>query len=191
MTNLNVIGLMGPIGCGKTTTAQILVRSYGYKRLRVADGIKRMLMALGLTEAQVDGDLKEVPCALLGGRTPRFAQQTLGTEWGRRLIDEDLWVRSLEYQCGLALADNKNVVIDDIRFPDEAAVVRRLGGSLYRVLRSAAEQPTNHVSEDAWREVPVDGVICNEFDMVGLQMQVRQIFDITLEDKSWNPINEQ
>ena len=27
-----------------------------------------------------------------GGKTPRYLMQTLGTEWGRMMVDGDLWV---------------------------------------------------------------------------------------------------
>ena len=48
-----------------------------------------MLYQLGLGEAHIEGALKEVPCELLGGKTPRYAMQTLGTEWGRDTDQQD------------------------------------------------------------------------------------------------------
>ena len=55
-----IIALTGPAGCGKTTVAKQL-EGHGFVRVRFAGPIKAMLRALGLTEAQVDGDEKETP----------------------------------------------------------------------------------------------------------------------------------
>ena len=89
-----IIGLTGLAGSGETTVARHLMGMHGFVRHRMAEPLKSMLKALGLTEQQIDGDLKEVPCELLGGKTPRHAMQTLGTEWGRDLISQNLWVKA-------------------------------------------------------------------------------------------------
>src|SRR6516164_9279263 len=88
-----VVGFAGRMHSGKTTAALELIR-YGFVRVRFAGPLKSMLHALGLTPAELDGDLKEQPCALLGGVTPRHAQQTLGTEWGRACITPEVWVNA-------------------------------------------------------------------------------------------------
>jgi hypothetical protein len=51
-----------------------------WRQVKFAGPLKSMCMALGLTEAHIEGHLKEVPCELLCGQTPRHAMQTLGTE---------------------------------------------------------------------------------------------------------------
>jgi hypothetical protein len=72
-----------------------LVNHRGFARVRFAGPLKAMMAALGCTNAEIDGDRKEVPCDLLGGKSPRWAMQTLGTEWGRKLIGDDLVDSSL------------------------------------------------------------------------------------------------
>jgi hypothetical protein len=37
-------------------------------------------------ERMIDGDLKEWRPAVFGGRSARYAMQTLGTEWGRQMM---------------------------------------------------------------------------------------------------------
>jgi len=86
-----LIAFIGLSGCGKTTAARYF-NDHGFTRLRFAEPLKRMLRAIGLTDAQLDGDLKEQETNLLCDRTPRHAMQTLGTEWGRNQIDQDFWV---------------------------------------------------------------------------------------------------
>jgi hypothetical protein len=47
---------------------------------------------LGLKDEHFfDRQLKETPLPVIG-KSPREIMQTLGTEWGRRLVNPDLWV---------------------------------------------------------------------------------------------------
>jgi hypothetical protein len=60
-----LIAFTGLAGSGKSTAAEHLVQAHQFTRLRFAGPIKAMCRALGLTEEQVDGGQKEVPCDLL------------------------------------------------------------------------------------------------------------------------------
>lgn len=150
-----LIGFAGPIGAGKTTAAEHLVRAHGFVRIRFAGPLKDMMRALGLGEAEVDGDRKEVPCPLLCGRTPRWAMQTIGTEWGRELIHPDLWTTIWAARVAAATAP---VVADDVRFPNEVAGIHRLGGIVIRVTRPGVAA-AGHASEA--QALEVDGEIEN------------------------------
>jgi hypothetical protein len=137
----HLIGFCGPIGAGKTFAADHLARDYGYSRVRFAGPLKAMLRALGLSEDQTDGAAKEAPCALLGGRTPRYAMQVLGTEWGRELISPDIWTRAWDHHAARYLDNGLPVVVDDVRFVNEATALLRRGG------RSGADRsarPSRH-----------------------------------------------
>jgi hypothetical protein len=138
-----IVGFCGPMGCGKSTAAAHLVNSYSFVRTRFAGPLKAMMKALGLTDAEIDGHLKETPCELLGGKTPRHAMQTLGTEWGRNLIDGDLWVRAWRK----SLPDRRDVVVDDVRFPNEARMVRSMNGLIIQIEREGTGGLCQHASE--------------------------------------------
>lgn len=127
---MRLIGFCGPAGAGKSAAAGRLVRHHGFTRVRFAGPLKRMMWALGLDGRHTDGALKEIPCDLLGGRTPRFAMQTLGTEWGRDIIAQDVWLRAWASAVRVA---GEPVVVDDVRFANEAAAVRQAGGRLIRI----------------------------------------------------------
>lgn len=145
MSQVKLIGLSGRAGSGKTTAADSLV-AVGWMRVKMAGPLKDMLRAIGLTDDHVEGHLKEVPCDLLMGQTPRHAMITLGTEWGRKQINPDLWASVAGERIRLALVAGKRVVVDDIRFENEATVIRRLGGTVVMIRRDAVTQ-INHESE--------------------------------------------
>lgn len=139
------VAITGKAGSGKTTAANVLVRA-GWVRVKFADPLKDMLRAMGLTDRHIEGDLKEVPCDLLQGRTPRYAMQTLGTEWGREIIGAGVWTGIARRKIGLALAAGLRVVVDDCRFEDEAQVIRDLGGTILGISREGSGAGS-HTSE--------------------------------------------
>lgn len=162
MINLpKLIALSGVMGSGKTTVARYLAAEHGYTRTRFAGPFKAMLQALllasgadaSLVHDMVDGRLKEVPSDLLQGATPRHAMQTLGTEWGRDLIGPSLWTDAWRSGAEAVIAAGGRVVVDDCRFPNEAALVREMGGRVVRVwnmsLVLSADQHARHSSETA------------------------------------------
>lgn len=122
-----LIALTGLAGSGKTTAAEALMEQ-GWLRVKFADTLKRMVRAMGLTDEHIEGSLKEVPVDWLGGRTPRYLMQSIGTEWGRRMVHPDVWVSITRQRILEAQADGFDVVVDDCRFDNEAATVRDLGG---------------------------------------------------------------
>ncbi|WP_291732376.1 hypothetical protein [Leisingera sp. F5] len=126
-----VIGLCGLAGSGKTTAAEFL-EGLGYIRIAFADPLKAMLRALmasagvpeDYAERMLAGDLKEAEIVDLGGRSPRYAMQTLGTEWGRNLMHPDFWVEIAMRRARDILDAGGRVVFEDVRMANEAAAVR-------------------------------------------------------------------
>lgn len=141
-----LLGITGKAGSGKSTAAQVLIDA-GWVRIKFADPLKDMLRAIGLTEDQIEGHLKEVPCDLLQGKTPRWAMQSLGTEWGRWCIGERFWMDIARRKIALAMAAGLNVVVDDVRFENEAHIIRELGGLVLGISRNV-NVISGHVSEN-------------------------------------------
>ncbi len=131
---IRLVGFCGPIGAGKTTAARLLV-AQGFERVRLAEPLKNMLRALGLTESEIDGSDKEKPSDLLCGATPRWAMQSIGTEWGRQCLGADFWVRAWAKIADEKLARGVPVVVDDVRFSNEAQAIWDRDGLLIRVQR--------------------------------------------------------
>jgi hypothetical protein len=69
----------------------------------------------------------------LCGKTPRHAMQTLGTQWGRDCIGKDFWLNLWGQRALQTLRDGGRVVVDDCRFPNEAQLIRRVGGDIYKI----------------------------------------------------------
>jgi len=138
-----------------------------------------MMAALGLTPEQIEGSEKEIPCALLGGNTTRYAMQRLGTEFGRDLIDSNLWIRA--WQNALSLVPpGVGVVVDDCRFPNEAAAVQAAGGILVRIERpGAGAAGYQHSSET--HMLPVTARFLNVGDIMDMWAGI----DTLLSDLSW------
>lgn len=169
MTGL--LGITGPAGSGKSTAAQVLVGA-GWARVRMAGPLKAMLRAIGLTDRHLDGDLKELPCDLLQGRTPRHAMQTLGSEWGRALIGPDLWIDLARREIVQTMALGVSVVVDDVRFENEAAMIRALGGMVLGLSRPGTGGG-DHVSEAG---VAADLTYANDGGIEALQGWMAYVF---------------
>lgn len=171
-----IIALTGLAGSGKSTAAKHLVEKHGFTLVKFAAPLKDMLRPLGLGDREIEGDLKEVPCALLGGRTPRHAMQTLGTEWGRECMDPDLWIRIALKRAAAELDQGGKVVMDDCRFPNEAEAVLARGGSIVRITRDGEHvqitrnSAGDHASEGA--ELPWTWEILNNKSIDGFHAAV-------------------
>lgn len=159
-----LIGLAGRKGHGKDTAAKGLPMC---ENVKFAGALKAMIRTLfeyvGLDaetiERAIEGDLKEVPMECLGGKTPRHAMQTLGTEWGRDLIWNNLWANSFELRAG----QFPFVVCTDMRFPNEVALVKSMGGTTIRIVNPYRPPSTDeHPSETAIDTLAVDCVVVND-----------------------------
>lgn len=127
---------------GKTTCADHLISTHNFKPYKFATPLKNMLRCLGMGDDEIERSDKDRPYDLLCGKTPRYAMQTLGTDWGRNMIGDDFWCNIWKARVlGLHAVTN-----DDCRFPNEAKAVHDLGGIVIRVYRPGCG-PSNHPSE--------------------------------------------
>ena len=138
-----IIGLSGLKGSGKSTAANFLVKD-GFIKMSFAEPIKRMLACVGLSSRDLYGDRKEEPNDMLDGKTPRYAMQTLGTEWGRDLISPDLWVNVVKHNILHSHAED-DIVIDDCRFPNEILMILLMEGIVVYIDRDG--EAGDHASE--------------------------------------------
>lgn len=139
-----LLALVGATGAGKTTLARELVKNHGFVNLHMGRPIKDMLIALGLRGEDVAGEpgQRNAPQPLLGGKSARFAMQTLGTDWGRNMISPDIWSNALGIRIKTELENNPHarIVVDDLRFPNDWEVIQAFGGLILTVRRPSVER---------------------------------------------------
>ena len=204
-----IIGIAGFQGSGKDTIADYLQNIYGFKRDSFAATLKDAVAAVfGWDRELLEGRTTESRAwreavdpwwanrLNMPGLTPRLVLQKWGTEVARKSWHDDTWIASLENK--LARAHN-DIVITDVRFPNEIRAVRDAGGIVIRVVRGpepdwfesaiAANQQVQsavaymqaqniHPSEWAWIGTRFDAIIDNNAD--GLDPLFAQVKDLVL-----------
>lgn len=175
---MKLVAFCGYMGSGKTFAADYLVDGLGYTRSKFAGPLKDMLRVMGLSESEIEGDLKHTPSKLLCGRTPRWAMQTLGTEWGRDCIGEDIWGNLWEQRVTKLLEVGMPVVVDDCRFENEARRIKKLGGLVIQLQTRNSASGDKHPSENL-PDNP-DVTIINEMNNpYGLFSQIDNALNLT------------
>ena len=163
-------------GCGKTTVASLLTDLLNDREcVSFAAPLKRavwsMLDYLGLSGFHYIYADKEAIIPELGV-SARHMMQTLGTEWGRACIHPDFWVMIARVKAQRIMADGGSVVIDDVRFPNEAAMIRDLGGELWRIERPGIAYDGDHSSEGGLEDITPDRVIVNDGTIAQLKEKI-------------------
>lgn len=168
-----LVGISGQMGFGKSSVAMMLQETQGYEVVSFGDPLKDMvralLMPIGFSPLVIDFNFKDIDFYFKDksviiphlGVSMRQLLQTLGTEWGRNLIKRSLWVdlAGLSVTEFMAYAD---VVIDDVRFEDEAAFIREHDGLVIHLRRPSAGAADDHVSESGITVGARDVVIVND-----------------------------
>ena len=159
-------------GCGKSTVADLLIE---HQHVSFAASLKRavfnMLRELDLPGSHYVFTDKEAIIPGLGV-SARHMMQTLGTEWGRACIHPDFWVMIARAKAERIMKDGVSVVIDDVRFPNEAAMIRDLGGELWRIDRPGVSYSGSHESEGGLEDITPDRVIVNDGTITQLKEKI-------------------
>ena len=187
-----IIGIAGFQGSGKDTIADYLCNIYGFKRDSFAATLKDAVAAIfGWDRELLEGRTTEsrqwretvdewwANRLNMPGLTPRLVLQKWGTEVARKAWHDDTWIASLENKLSKA---HNDIVITDVRFPNEIRAIKDAGGIVIRVIRgpdpewyeiaghanqgrkSFQEQLKAyniHPSETAWIGTDFDAVIDN------------------------------
>lgn len=164
-----LLGITGFKNTGKSEIRKYLVQTYGFAFRPMAEPIKNMLqVGLGLTDEEVSGPLKDLPCEALLGATPRLAMETLYVEWGRMMIHDDLWFFHWRKKVD---AEGRNTVADDVRAPAAAATIRKSNGKIIRVVREGRLGSSSR-SEQEMESITPDYTITNNGNIADLRKAV-------------------
>ncbi len=167
-----IIGLCGPKGSGKSTLANELAQHKFFHRLPFANPIKLMMAELlrvqGVSEEEIFRLVyidKEEETEFLNNRSSRHGQATLGTEWGRDLMDDlfwlGVWERTLTHLRRPPAKLGDNIVIEDVRFRNEAEMIHFHNGKVGLIQREGFNS-SQHISEREYLKIRHDFVIYND-----------------------------
>jgi hypothetical protein len=180
-----VLGLAGRMRSGKTELAKVC-ENYGYEKLYFALPLKRLcaeLLDISIDELnRLKADREEIGvmigedlCRIISEETEipldivkrtcegvvikdvRHMLQFIGTDLIRKYNTNWHVDRIREM-----IDRNKNYVIDDVRFPNEKALIEELGGDCWFVIRTTLDNISNHESEtsitwnDCWNKVIIN-----------------------------------
>jgi hypothetical protein len=206
-----IIGFVGFIGSGKDTAADYLVNYHGFRRDSFANTLKDAVACVfGWDRVLLEGRTKEARewrekqdnwwTNRLGiAITPRWVLQNWGTEVCRKGFHDDIWIASLENKLRNSTDD---IVISDVRFPNEIRAIHNAGGSVIRVRRG--EEPEwfdaalsynrgergnmswavsrakldklkIHASEYSWVGGKIDRVVANDGTIDELYTQIKNL----------------
>lgn len=176
---MKIIGFSGYARSGKDTAAETLL-GLGFVRIGFADKLKDFVYAIN---PKVDGgprgeyDLREVIDTFgwekykntYWGDSIREHLQYIGTECGRKLLGENVWV-----DAAFNGLDDGKYVFSDVRFPNEVDGIRSRGGRVYRIERTGIGPANEHLSETALDNYEFDGFIHNDGTLAEFQDSVRR-----------------
>jgi hypothetical protein len=138
-----IFGFTGTSKSGKTTCCKIMEKIFYSQTLNFADPLKTLLISMGFTREQVFTSKKDYEIHDFFGITARAAMRDIGMRLRESRIT---WKDSLE--CKLIEFKNRmNISIGDVRFEDEARLIRKHGGIVIRLLRDDIKGDSNHPSE--------------------------------------------
>lgn len=170
-----LVGITGKKRAGKDTFAKGLLER-GFQRFAFADPLKDAALALDPLIRFEDDEASLALLTFEPGRYERLSAVVDRLGWedaktirevrrtlqnfgvGIRDLDEDFWVRPLASALETAEAP---LVVTDVRFPNEAEEIHRLGGFLLRIVRPDLESTDQHASETALDDYPVDAEVHN------------------------------
>jgi hypothetical protein len=180
-----ILGVNGYARAGKDTLGGYLVEEHGFTRIAFADTLKRFALALNpIIEARWDSTASETVLIRLfdclqehdfswekAKEVPEVRQllQRLGTEAGREILGEDVWVNGTF--AGIDPYE-RDWVVTDVRFLNEAAAVKARSGLVWRVNREGTGPINSHASETAMDGYAFDAVLANDGPLEDLYRQV-------------------
>ena len=180
-----IIGLVGWIGSGKNTVADILATQHSYKRDSFAAPLKDATANIfnwprKTLEGDTDHSRHFRECVdpywanklSIKNFPPRLALQIVGTELFREHFHPRIWLDSLEHRY--IASGQKPTIITDCRFRNELAFVKQMGGFTIRVKRGEEPHWTELAKQaqegDAFAEQQLSdiGIHASEWDHTGV-----------------------
>lgn len=183
-------GVLFEPGCNLTSAKRVCSMGWADAVGRLADYGPTWVADLVTEEEDREDALKQLYFwfASLGHHypslSPRICLQHLGTEWGRQVVGENIWIDKLikdadrvlqganySREMGIAFPREASlpagVVVSDVRFANEIKKIHKIGGKLIRVIRESTDKKASRIGISGHAsEVDQDGFADDMFDCV-------------------------
>lgn len=147
---MQIIGLYGSIGSGKSEAANFITSSFKAAKLSFAAPIREACSILfDFTEEQmVDRHRKEI-VDQRWGISPREAFRLIGHGF-RQSVCDDIWIKHMSNRINMFTDSNNLVIIDDVRYQNEIDFIEKeCNGCIVQIYRK--DNPymvnNNHASD--------------------------------------------
>lgn len=195
-----IIGVSAYAQAGKDSLAGFLIEDFGFHRFAFADALRGAVYALNPIAEEVRttghdtrGSYRDVSTrtvqdivdaegwerAKLDHPEIRRLLQAMGTEAGRKILGENIWVDIVFRQAEEAGVEN--AIITDCRFPNEAQAVKNKGGFVVRVTRPGVQPVNAHPSEVALDDWGFDYAVHNDGTLDELHLKAKDLYEHLLE----------
>ena len=149
-----LIGLAGRKQSGKSSVTDYLCRVFDFHEVSWAYPLKEIIGRglFGLDDEILYGDSsKREEIIPAWGMSGRGILQKVGTDLFRDNFDQNFWVKIGVGRMLAELAQDRNVVVSDCRFPNELDAIRQFGGTTCKIIKlvERLEHEDLHESERA------------------------------------------
>ena len=176
---MSLQGITGKAYSGKDTFGEAFIRA-GYRRISFAEPLKEAVAIIAgePTHLYHTAEGKEGFSPVLNC-TRRHALQQVG-KGVRDVLDQDIWVRrALDEWDRMG---RPNAVITDVRYDNEAELIRQYGGTVVKIERPNQEKglegtAAQHESERGISKHLIDVVILNDGTIGELHAEARKIIN--------------
>jgi len=183
---MNIIGLCGYKRSGKDTAGSLLLEN-GYTKYSFAGPLKKACQEIFMfDDEQTEGNKKE-DYDDRWNINPRKVFQRFGTEIFRDNLDmffpemknikNTFWIYrfKLWYKKEKEKNPNIKIVVTDVRFENEANIIKELGGLIIKVNRNNNNNNDNHISELSINKIKHDILIDNDSTIEDFHLKLKKI----------------
>jgi hypothetical protein len=185
------IGLIGKARSGKDTAALHLVRTRAYTRLAFADPLKEMALSIDPLIPSVERIhvrlstlIRDVGWEYAKDSYPEVRRILQHTGQTMREYDDEFWLTAMRRKLNNAEAWNLPVIVSDVRYPNEAGMLRSRGFRLVRIVRPDSSyrslgnvfaEGAKHASETALDGYAADATITNAGSVTDLYEELSRL----------------
>lgn len=185
-----LIGITGFKRSGKDTCGAYLIKNHDYIKYSFAGALKVACSEIFMFDyEQTEGSKKE-DFDSRWNINPRKVFQRFGTEIFRDSLDKffpemkhlknNFWIYRFKiwYQEQVKQNPNVRIVVSDVRFQNEADIIKELGGIIIKVSRKNIKNTDNHISELNILNIKADYNIKNDSSLEDYYENLKSILNL-------------